>query len=132
MPLEDRVRRYGYTLGASEQRLPRFPELGIVVTRAFRYRTNRAIPNGISQLPVAFYSAGDRVIAAGKPHDKLRFLKTGGVGVLRNDNRIALIKTPGGALGEFSLPLDTETIAEVYSSRVSSESSRLFAPACFA
>jgi len=72
-----------------------------------------AIPDGISQLPVASYSTGDRIIAAGGPPDKLRFLKSGRVEVVRDGNRIALTKTPGGVLGELSLQLDTEATADV-------------------
>lgn len=67
----------------------------------------------ISQLPEVSFAKGTEVITMGERPEKLYFLKSGRVEILCQGTRIALIKTPGSALGEMSLLLDVDATATV-------------------
>lgn len=67
----------------------------------------------ISDLPVAAFSGGEEIIQQGSRPEKLYFLKSGKVEVVREDIRVSLIKTPGSVLGELSLLLDIDATATV-------------------
>ena len=67
----------------------------------------------ISSLPEESFSSGDLIIREGEDPEKLYFLKSGRFEVIREEVRIALIKTPGSVIGEMSLLLETTATATV-------------------
>ena len=67
----------------------------------------------IAQLPEVNYGPGEKVIVEGSRPDKLYFLVSGRVEVVRDGTRVALIKTPGSVLGEISLFLESGATADV-------------------
>ncbi len=71
------------------------------------------LPDSISELPEMRFAAGEEVISFGSNPNRLYFLKGGRMEVLRNDVRVAVIKTPGSVIGEMSLLLETPATATV-------------------
>ncbi len=69
--------------------------------------------DSISLLPEVSFAAGEEVITFNTHPKKLFFLKSGRVEVVRDDIRLALVKTPGSAFGEISLLMDSPTTASV-------------------
>ncbi len=67
----------------------------------------------ISTLPEVSLSAGDAIITEGEEPQKIYFLKSGRVEVLRDGMRISLIKTPGSVVGELSVFLQSKATADV-------------------
>lgn len=71
------------------------------------------IEESISTLPVKSFAAGDEVIVEGVSLDRIYFLKSGRLEVIRDELRVNLIKTPGSVLGEISILLDRPSTATV-------------------
>ena len=72
-----------------------------------------SVEDSISTLPVISRSAGSDIITEGTKLDRIYFLKSGRLEVVRDGIRVNLIKTPGSALGEISILLDQPSTATV-------------------
>jgi CRP-like cAMP-binding protein len=83
-----------------EQTMPLFPAL-----TNFRDR--------LASLPVATFSAGDIVFAAGSKTGRLLILKNGSVAVIKDGLEIAKVTEPGAVFGEMSALLDQPHTADV-------------------
>lgn len=67
----------------------------------------------ISTLPEVTVSAGEDIIIEGENLQKIYFLKSGRVEVVRDGMRISMVKTPGSVFGEISVLLEQEATAAV-------------------
>ncbi len=67
----------------------------------------------IATLPEISFAAGEEIITEGGQPDRIYFLKSGRVEVVRNGIRVAVIKTPGSVIGELSALLDKQATATV-------------------
>ncbi|MEM6915366.1 MAG: cyclic nucleotide-binding domain-containing protein [Verrucomicrobiota bacterium] len=73
-----------------------------------------SIEDSISSLPVRSFPAGSEIITEGVSLDRIYFLKSGRLEVIRNEIRVNLIKTPGSVLGEVSILLERPSTATVH------------------
>jgi CRP-like cAMP-binding protein len=67
----------------------------------------------LAALPVATFSAGDFVFAAGSKTGRLLILKNGSVAVIKDGLEIAKVTEPGAVFGEMSVLLDQPNTADV-------------------
>jgi CRP-like cAMP-binding protein len=64
-------------------------------------------------LPLANYRAGETILTAGSKSNRLLFLKSGAVVVLKDSIEIARVEGPGAVFGELSALLDQPHTADV-------------------
>lgn len=71
------------------------------------------LSESISALPESSFAPGEEIISEGGHPDRIYFLKSGRVEIVRHGIRVAVIKTPGSVLGELSALLETPATATV-------------------
>ncbi len=72
-----------------------------------------SVEESISTLPIISAVKGTEIISEGAKLDRIYFLKSGRLEVVREELRVNLIKTPGSVLGEISILLDQPSTATV-------------------
>lgn len=65
----------------------------------------------ITTLPETSFAPGEEIITEGGHPDRIYFLKSGKVEVVRDGIRVAVIKTPGSVIGELSALLEVSATA---------------------
>lgn len=71
------------------------------------------LEESISKLPIIAVPPGEEIISEDEHLDRIYFLKSGRMEVLRDGIRLNLIKTPGSVLGEISVLLGSQSTASV-------------------
>lgn len=73
----------------------------------------QSVREQLQALPLCAFAAGDTLFAAGTRSNRLMFLETGRVAVMRDQVVVSRLRQPGAVFGEMSLLLDLPHTADV-------------------